>query len=240
MQVVDVSAKAGATWIIEAWQLFRAQPLAWLSLSSAWAMITLLLMFIPLIGPHASTMAQPGFFAGFVLACRDQEMGKPVVFSHLFAGFKSSGRTLIQIGAVSLLAEILVLMALSAAGFFDGITGKKLEELTPEIIAAAFEGKGEIWFAALAALIMIKGVLWFSAALMAHQPMPASHALRWSFFALIGNFVPMVIFAMLIFTLLTLATLPWLLGLLIFFPVYAITHYTSFKAVFVPSASLCK
>jgi uncharacterized membrane protein len=183
------------------------------------------------------TMAQPGFFAGFVLACRDQEMGKPVMFSHLFAGFKVSGRTLIQIGAVSLLAEILVLMALSAVGFFDGLSAMKREDLTLETISKAFEGKEAIWFAALAALIAIKGVLWFSAALMAHQPMPATHAIRWSFFALIGNFVPLVFFAILMFMLLTVATLPWLLGLLVFFPIYAITHYTSFKAVFVPNAS---
>ena len=79
MQVVDVAKSAGIDWIREAWTLFRAQPLAWLSISSAWAMISLLIMLIPLIGAPAATMAQPGFFAGFVLACRDQEMGKPVI-----------------------------------------------------------------------------------------------------------------------------------------------------------------
>lgn len=237
MQVLDVPKSAGIDWIREAWTIFRAQPLAWLSITSAWVMISFLIMLIPLIGAPAATMAQPGFFAGFVLACRDQEMGKPVMFSHLFAGFKISGRTLIQIGGVSVLAELLVLMSLNAAGFFDGIAGKKLADLTPELISAALDGKEVMWFSALAILIAIKGVLWFSAALMAHQPMPASHAIRWSFFALVGNFVPLVFFAILMFMLLTVATLPWLLGLLIFFPVYAITHYTSFKAVFVPSAS---
>lgn len=238
MQVIDVAPTAGARWIREAWQLFRQQPLQWLSITSSWVLISILIMSIPLIGPPASTMAQPGFFAGFVMACRDQEMGKPVQFMHLFAGFKASGRTLIQIGGVSLLAESLVLMALSAAGFFDGLAGKKMAELTPETIAAAFEGKEAMWLTALVVLIAVKAMLWFSAALMAHQPMPASHAIRWSFFALVGNIIPLVLFAVMLFMLLTVATLPWLLGLLIFLPIYAITHYTSFKAVFVPSAAL--
>jgi uncharacterized membrane protein len=237
MRVVDVPVSAGVSWIREAWQLFRAQPLAWLSIASAWAMISILMMFVPLIGAPAATMAQPGFFAGLVMACRDQADGKPVILSHLFAGFKMAGRPLIQIGAVSLLAELLVLMTLSTAGFFDGLAGKKLEDLSPEFIAAAFDGKEVMWITALISLIVIKGVLWFSAALIVHQPMPASHAIRWSFFALIGNFLPLIFFGVMMFTLLSLASLPWLLGLLIFFPIYAITHYTSFKAVFKPDTA---
>ncbi|NJR71652.1 MAG: hypothetical protein HC782_00145 [Gammaproteobacteria bacterium] len=232
MQVIDVAPTAGALWIRDAWRLFRQQPLQWLSVTSSWVLISLFMMAIPSIGAPAATMAQPGFFAGFVLACRDQEMGKPVMFTHLFAGFKVSGRSLIQIGGVSLLAELLVLLALNAVGFFDGLAGKEIVDLTPESLAAAFDGKEVEWFAALAAIIAIKGVLWFSAALMAHQPMPASHAIRWSFFALIGNVMPLLFFACIMFTLLVIATLPWLLGLLIFLPIYAISHYTSFKAVF--------
>lgn len=232
MRVVDVSAGSGVVWIREAWGLFRAQPLAWLSLTAAWAMLSIILLAVPLIGGPLASMLQPAFFAGFVLACRDQEMGKQVEFGHLFAGLKLSGRTLIQVGSVVLLAELLVLIALNAFGFFDGIRAIEQDKLSMKAISDALQGKEMIWFAALAALIAIKGFFWFTAALIAHQPMPASHAIRWSFFALIGNFIPLVIFAVIMFMLLTLATLPWLLGLLVFFPIYAISHYTSFRAVF--------
>ncbi len=232
MQVVDVSAFSGAGWIKEAWALFRAQPLAWISLTSAWVMVSLFMLLIPLVGAPAMTMSQPAFFAGFVLACRDQEMGKLVTINHLFAGFRVSGRTLIQVGAVSLLLELLVMMALSAFGFFDGLRSLDRENMSVETISRAFDGQGPLWFAALVAIMLIKGVLWFTAALMAHQPMPASHAIRWSFFALVGNFVPLVLFCLLAMALLFAAIIPWMLGLIVFLPVYAITHYTSFKAVF--------
>ncbi len=240
MRVVDVSAGSGAVWVKQAWQLFKAQPLQWISLISTWVIVSFFMALVPLVGAPAMTMAQPGFFAGFIIACRDQEMGKAVNITHLLAGFKVSGRTLIQIGAISLLLELLVMMALSAFGFFDGLKGLDRENLTVEAISLAFEGQGPLWFAALVAIVLIKGVLWFTAALIAHQPMPASHAIRWSFYALIGNFLPLLVFGVIVLLLLLLATIPWMLGLIVFLPVYAICHYTSFKAVFRADADVQK
>ena len=232
MQVIDVPAAGGLSWIKEAWVLFRAQPMAWISLVSMWLMVSMFMLLVPLVGAPLMTMLQPGFFAGFVLACRDQEMGRPVAVSYLLAGFKVSGRTLIQIGSVTLLLELLVMMTLSVFGFFDGLQTIDRNNMSVEAIAKAFEGQGALWLAALIAIVVIKALMWFTAALIAHQPMPASHAIRWSFYALIGNFVPMLLFAITIFLLLTMAIMPWLLGLIVFLPVYAIAHYTSFKAVF--------
>ena len=238
MQVIDVPVGSGISWIREAWTLFRVQPLAWVSLTSAWFILSFLMLFVPLIGPPAMVMSQPAFFAGFVMACRDQEMGKPVVFSHLFAGFKQSGRALIQVGSVSLLATLLVLMALSSSGMFEPLIALSRDKVTPEVLYSVIDGNEAIWFAAQIAIVAIKAVLWFTSALLAHQSMPASHAIRWSFFALIGNFIPLVIFGVLMFVFLTFASLPWGLGLLVFFPIYAIAHYTSFKAIFRADADI--
>ncbi|MCE2722347.1 MAG: BPSS1780 family membrane protein [Burkholderiales bacterium] len=232
MRVVDVSAASSAAWISEAFTMFWARPLAWISLTSAWLLVSLLITLIPLVGPPLMAMTQPAFFAGFVLACRDQALGLPTSTAHLFAGFRLSGRSLIQVGSVSLLAELAVMMTLGAFGFFDALKAIDRNNPSVEAIAAAFSPLGWQWFAAAAAVFVIKGVLWFTAALIAHQPMPASHAIRWSFFALIGNFVPLAMFGILMLGLLFLALIPWGLGLLIFVPLYAITHYTSFKGVF--------
>ncbi len=212
--------------------MFRAQPLAWISLTSSWFIVSFLMVLIPLLGAPAMTMCQPAFFAGFVLACRDQEMGKAVAFSHLFAGFRANGRALIQIGSVSLLAELAIMLVLSAFGFFDGLRAIDRENPSIEVIAGALREQGGLWFAAAAAIVVIKGVLWFTAALMVYQPMPASHAIRWSFFALVGNVIPLTLFALFMLGLMFIAVLPWFLGMLVFVPIYAISHYTSFKAVF--------
>ena len=138
----------------------------------------------------------------------------------------------LQAGSVSLLAELAIMMVLSAFGFFDGLREMDRNNPSIEVIANAMREQGGLWFAAAAAIVAIKGVLWFTAALMAHQPMPASHAIRWSFFALIGNIIPLTLFAFFMFGLMFMAMLPWFLGMLVFVPIYAIAHYTSFKAVF--------
>jgi uncharacterized membrane protein len=117
-------------------------------------------------------------------------------------------------------------------GFFDALQGIDRENPSIDAVAKAFSSVSGLWFAAVVAMLAIKGVLWFTAALLAHQPMPASHAIRWSFFALIGNAIPLIVFGVLMFGLLFAAVVPWGLGLLVFVPIYAISHYTSFKSVF--------
>jgi uncharacterized membrane protein len=211
MRVIDVSATSGFKWIAEAFVMFRAQPLAWISLTSGWLLASLLMLLVPLVGAPLMSVAQPGFFAGFVIACRDQEMGKPVSTSHLLAGFRLNGRPLIHVGSVSLLAESAVAV---------------------EALSAAVSSVGGLWFVAVVAMLLIKGVFWFTAGIMAHEPMPAPHAIRWSFFALVANFIPLAVFGALMMGLFFVALVPWGLGLLVFVPIYAICHYTSFKSVF--------
>jgi uncharacterized membrane protein len=232
MQVLDVSAGSGAKWLREAWQLFTAQPLGWISLTSCWVLLSLVLMIFPLIGMPLALMLQPAFFAGFVLACRDQSLGQNVLVSHLFAGFKQAGRPLIQVGAVALLASLLVQIAVDATGIFSGVPTKGSIQEVADAIRTAIANNFFIWMASVAAQALISGVLWFTSALLAHQVMPASHAIRWSFFAFIGNFVPLLLFGVMLIGLATIAALPLGLGLLIYLPLYAICHYTSFNSVF--------
>lgn len=57
--------------------------------------------------------------------------------------------------------------------------------------------------------------------------MPVLPATILSVLALLANPLPMLVFAFLLFGVFTLAIIPWALGLLVFFPLYAITHYVS-------------
>lgn len=231
MRVIDVSATSGFKWIAEAFVMFRAQPLAWISLTSGWLLASLLMLLVPLVGAPLMSVAQPGFFAGFVIACRDQEMGKPVSTSHLLAGFRLNGRPLIHVGSVSLLAESAVALTIGMLGFFDALKGFN-QTPSVEALSAAVSSVGGLWFVAVVAMLLIKGVFWFTAGIMAHEPMPAPHAIRWSFFALVANFIPLAVFGALMIGLFFAALVPWGLGLLLFVPIYAICHYTSFKSVF--------
>jgi len=81
-------------------------------------------------------------------------------------------------------------------------------------------------------VVTIKAAFWFTAAILALNQMPATHAIRWSFYALIANFLPMLVFAALMTLIFAVATLPLLLGLLVAMPIYAIAHYVSYRDLF--------
>lgn len=232
MRVQDVPISAGFAWIREAFALFRAQPLGWISLLSAWALFSIVLTLIPVVGLPLMLIIQPGLFAGFVLACRDQEVGKPVSVAYLFAGFQAAGRPLIQVGAIALFATTLLQIGLHYSGIFDSV--KPTDDLKQgvEAMQAAIRANLPIWLGAMLLQAVINGALWFTAALIAHQPMPATHAVRWSLYAFAGNFMPLILFGVLLIVLVMLAILPMGLGLLVYLPLYAIAHYTSFKSVF--------
>src|SRR6185295_15052021 len=97
---------------------------------------------------------------------------------------------------------------------------------------AQFDGKEWLIYAATGMALSIKGILWFATPLLAFHPMRVSHAVRWSFYAFIGNFLPLLVFSALMSGIFFLAVVPMLLGLLVAFPIYALMHYASYRQVF--------
>ena len=184
MRVIDVPASTGLAWIRMSFALFRAQPLGWISLMAAWLLATLGLSLVPVIGGAIAVMLQPGFFGGCVIAARDQEAGQPVGVHQLLAAFRFNGRALITIGSITLLANIMVVVILGLLGLPLKIATNA--EGVPDLVAYARsleEKELLIWFG-LVLTMAVKGALWFTAAILALNQMPASHAIRWSFYAL--------------------------------------------------------
>jgi hypothetical protein len=234
MRVVDLPASAGASWIKEAWRLFFQQPFAWTALIAAWLLLSLFVMMLPLFGSAIFSIIQPALFAGMILAVRDQEMGKPIQLPHLLAGFQASGRSLIQFGCVVLLARSAVFILFALLGVDLNVS---VNEGSPEKTIAQlqklFDEKWLLLLAMMALLALIDGLFWFAPAVMAHQPMPAKDAIKWSFYAFVANVWPITIFGILLMLLAFVAMLPFFLGFVILIPLYVICAYTSFSAVFI-------
>ena len=235
MQVIDVPARAGAGWIGQAWKMFIGQPVGWISMLSCWALLTVtIFVVVPVIGPAIGTMLQPGLFAGFMIAARDQEKGLPVTVSQLFSGFRFNGRALLALGSITLLAELLAMIILSMLGFPRTMTLEANGLPNVRAYMEQLDGREWLLFAAPALAMLIKGILWFATPLLAFHPMRVSHAVRWSFYAFIGNFLPMLMLGILMFGIFFLAAIPMLLGLLVAMPIYALVHYVSYRQVFRP------
>ena len=212
--------------------LFRAQPAGWLALLATWLLASLGLLIIPFIGGAIFGILQPGFFASFVIAARDQESGLPVGAHQLLAAFRFNGKALITIGSITLLTNLLVFGIIAMLGL--PLTMQAGADGVPDMAAFSRELQGKEWIAwlGLALSLAVKGVLWFTCALLALNQMPASHAIRWSFFALVANFMPMLVFAALMMAIFVLAAIPLLLGMFIAMPVFAIVHYVSYRDLF--------
>ncbi|MBI3715193.1 MAG: hypothetical protein HY255_04280 [Betaproteobacteria bacterium] len=240
MKVNDVRFIAGGQWLMDAAKLFRAQPMQWARLLSSWVLVTLGTFF--LFPPFSSIVAlilQPALFAGFSLAARDQEAGLPVTAMHLFSAFKLSGRALVTVGIVTMFGEIISFALMVALGFPSSVPLDAEGAPDFKIFSEQLQGKESLVLAGFALSALIKSLLWFAPPLLALKPMPAWHAIRWSFYAWVANFLPIALFAVLVSLLFLLATLPGnlgvipgVLGLMLFLPVYTLSQYTSFRAVF--------
>jgi uncharacterized membrane protein len=233
MRVNDVPISNGGVWIKEAFNIFRAQPLQWLALMFAWVLASLaLIVLVPFIGGAISKILQPAFFAGFMLACRDQEAGKRVTPAHLFAALRVNARALIAIGGLVLLLEGTLAISMSALGFQPVFqTGVDLETAT-NALRASLEGKGLLLTMSTVIATLIMGIFWFTAPLLAFHDMPPTHAIRWSFFAFFSNILPMVFFAILVMGMMFIGALSVGLALIAVMPLFMISSYTSYKNVF--------
>ena len=237
MQVIDLPASAGAAWIKMSFAIFRAQPAGWISLVVAWLMLSIALHFFPFyIGQAVATILVPGFFAGFIIAARDQEAGKPVGMHQLFGAFRVNGRALITLGAITLLVDILLMVLFAALDLPQTIPKGADGKADYDALRQSLDGKTWSVLASFALVVAIKGALWFTAALLALNQMPVTHAIRWSCYALIANFLPMLVFGALMMCIFMLAIFPLLLGFLVATPMYAIAHYVSYRDLFRPSA----
>jgi uncharacterized membrane protein len=235
MRVSDVPAKDGLRWISDAFTLFRAQPMSWIALMLAWFGMWLAGLMLPVVGVSLMSLLGPAFLAGLMLACRDQTLGKPISALHLFAAFKINARPLLTLGAIILLIDTLLGLALHAMGFSQQFPVTKEGALDVVALRAMVRDQAGLSVLAIALSGVVTAIFWFAAPLLVLRPMPSmpvSHAIRWSFFACVSNVAPMLVFAFAMLGLAVLAMIPLGVGMIVLAPLFVITNYTSYLRVF--------
>ena len=88
----------------------------------------------------------------------------------------------------------------------------------------------------LALLLPLLMALWFSPALVYFHNEPPLAALKISFFASLRNWLPFLVYGILMLMLFVVAAIPLMLGFLVVGPIALISIYTSYRAVFIGSA----
>jgi len=233
--VAELPARRGAGWIVGAFALFRAAPLQWIALCAGWIAITVGLLLIPFLGLVVSSLLQPVFFASFAVAAYRQAAGERIVMGDLFRGFRHNVRALVNVGALLLLAQLVVLVLMTTLGLpmiQDSETAGDFDEYV-ELL----RGKEWILFTGIVLTGIVKGALWFAPPLIAFQGMSAMHAVRWSVYAAFANLGAMIVYGTLLSVAFVLGAVPWALGLLVVIPVAAISTYVGYREVFEPGGT---
>jgi len=185
-----VPAGHGMRWIVEGFGIFRAQPLVWVGVSLGFLVLTFAAQLIPILGWLAGGILGPVWIAGVMIGCQDIMAGNRLRFSHLFAGFNANGGRLMLFGLVNLLMIVLTSalgVALSYRILGGGFSGDSL----PSIAGIVFMAAVMLGFATPYLML-----IWFGPPLIALSDQPVGAALRGSFFGCAKNWVPFLIYGL--------------------------------------------
>ena len=232
-----VPAGNGTQWIGDGFRLFGKAPGIWIVNIIILLVLSFVLAVIPVIGGIAQNLLTPVIMGGLMIGCRSLEAGNGLQVEHLFAGFKEKTGQLVLIGVFMFVATVVIVIILFVLAFVVFGAG---------LMQAIGEGRGfSQWLIAqglpmLLLLILLATALfiplamayWFAPALVVFHNMEAMPAMKASFLGCLKNFLPFLLYGIVMLVLAIVAAIPLFLGLLVLVPVGYATIYTSYKDIY--------
>lgn len=225
-----VGAGRGWDWIVAGFALFRRQPGMWILLLLAAGVLLVVIGMIPILGSLACTLLFPILGAGLMLGCKALDEGGTLEFAHLFAGFKQRTGDLVLVGVFNLVCEVLLIFAIIGAigggvvmaVMRGGMPGTDISIASLLIAALLVPGL----------LVPLSMALWFAPALIVLHEMAPVAALKASFFACLRNWIPFLVYGLVLLLACLAATIPLGLGFLVLLPVLAASIYAGYRDIF--------
>jgi hypothetical protein len=227
-------AGMGWSWIAEGWRLFTRAPLMWVLSIVILFVIAVVIGIIPIIGTLAFQVLQAVFAGGFMYACLSLDRGGEFELEHLFAGFSRRFGPLLILGLLFMLgwlAILLVFMAFAGMSLLSAVLAGNAEITATAIMAAS----GAILLGvlvSLALMVPLMAAYWFAPALVMIHGMGPIAAMKESFFACFRNFVPFLVYGIVMTVLAVLAAIPFGLGFLVWVPVAITSTYAGYRSIF--------
>jgi uncharacterized membrane protein len=186
------------------------------------------------LGGIAVQLLQPVIVAGFVAASHSLERGGNFELDHLFTGFKKNFGNLVLVGLFFMIGGFLILAVfVGIVGTTVGVgllTGNPEEALSTIMASALAIVMGLLVMMAL--LVPLLAAYWFAPALVLMHDMQPLPAMRESFSACMRNFVPFLVYGIVMLFFALLAAIPFGLGYLVWVPVTMASLYVSYRQIF--------
>ncbi|MFZ5465680.1 MAG: BPSS1780 family membrane protein [Pseudomonadota bacterium] len=234
MEFRTVEAGRGAGWYADAWNIFKGQIGMWLLLVLIYLGLAIVLGFIPFIGQLAFALISPALAGGLYLAAREAEAGRPLDAKMLFQPLtdEHSRGPMLTLGAISIAFSLALMLTL--ATIMGGSAGTSaLLGHDPDAMRAQMMGAGlaGLLTVLLLSLVFLMAML-YAAPLVLFAGVPPVQSLKLSLKACMGNWLPLLIFGLILIPLAVLASLPLMLGWLFLMPIIMIAIYASYRDIF--------
>lgn len=215
-----VATGSGVAWLTRGWELFRASPGLWIGICLVFMIIIGVVSMIPILG-LAGNLLMPVFVGGIMLGCKAIDDNEDLTFGHLFAGFSSNVGGLVAIGAIYMggIVVIGILAAVAIPAFAMG-GGMSMGIVIAVLIAVVL----------LSVLLM---AFWLAPPLVVLHDVPAIAAMKASFGACLKNFLPFLVYSLVVMIAMIVATIPIGLGWLVLIPVLQCSIYATYRDIFI-------
>ena len=229
----------GVSWIGAGWRLFTKAPLMWIAGILIFFVISIVINIVPFIGGLAFQLLNAVFSAGFVVACRSLERGGEFELEHLFAGFRKNFVNLLIVGALFLAGMIVLVLVFAGVAGFGAIiafmSGNQDEALAALAGSAMMILLGVLVMLALMVPLMM--AYWFAPALVIMHDMAPVAAMKESFVGCLRNFIPFIVYGIVMGVLAILAVIPFGLGMLVWVPLWISSSYAAYRSIFTEGGS---
>jgi len=231
-----VGAGRGASWWGDAWRLFKRSPLIFIVDTILFVVAMVLLSIVPVIGQIAATLLAPVFTAGIAIGCREVARGGALTVEHLVAGFGERVSSLVLVGLFYLIGEIAIVVVCAALAFalmgsaFLGLISEGGGASIPDLWGAGLDVL-LIVLIALALALPLMMAYWFAPALVVFRGDAPLDAMKNSLVACLRNFVPFLVYGLVLIGLAIVASIPLGLGWFVLVPMIFASIYTGYADI---------
>lgn len=231
-----IPAGAGLEWYKQGWALFKAYPAMLVMLFLTIFVLYFVVGMIPLLGGLIIAFVSPALTGGYFLALQHAAVGKDPTFEQLFRAFNDPERRnpMLTLGVVALGAQIV--MGLIGLALIGGSIGSMAAFGGMDHVAMIGMGSLGIVLLAILANLIIAVALWlalfFAIPLVMLDRVPPIDALKLSLRANLSNFLPWLVFSLILIPLTVVAMIPFGLGLLVLYPVVGAAVFRAYEQTF--------
>jgi uncharacterized membrane protein len=206
----------------------------WILSILIWLVIAILLSFLPIVGNLVFQALNAAIAAGFVVACRSLERGGEFELEQLFAGFRSRFGPLFGVGLLLIAGSIAILLVFAALVGFS-ILGALLTGDAQTVSQSIMASAGAIILGALVAAALsvpLMAAFWFAPALVMLNGLGAFEAMKESFVGCFRNWLPFLVWGIVMAVFAVIAAIPIGLGYFVWVPLAVASSYAAYREIF--------